>query len=220
MFAVIKKSNLVLLLLLTATFASSTGCIQELAQLLYVIKGHKVEPPFKALKEKKVALVCTSDAAAFGPDSLSVTITKHIAILMATSNDKITIAAPAKVEEFIDANGWEDDNDSPRKLGEAVEADFVVVIDVEDYSIHEGSTLYKGRSEWTANAFDVADEGKLVFSAGPKQFTFPEAGRPSIQTSEREFESFYLARLCDQISRQFVSYDKLETYADDAAFLP
>jgi len=218
MFAVIKKSNLVLLLLLTATFASSTGCIQEIAQLIYVIKGHKVEPPFKALKDNKVAIVCTSDAAAFGPDSLSVTITKHIGILMATSNDKITIAAPAKVEEFIDANGWEDD--SPSKLGEAVDADYVVVIDVEDYSIHEGATLYKGRSEWTATAFDVANEGKMVFSVGPRQFTFPEAGRPSIQTSEREFESFYLARLCDRISKQFVTYDKLETYAEDAAFLP
>ena len=132
MFAAIKKSNLALLLLLAATFVTSTGCIQEMAQLLYVIKGHKVEPPFKGLKEKKVAIVCTSDAAAFGPDSLSVTMTKHIGILMVTSNDKITIAAPAKVEEFIDANGWEDD--SPHKLGEAVEADFVVVIDVEDYS--------------------------------------------------------------------------------------
>jgi len=218
MFAVIKKSNLVLLLLLAATFASSTGCIQEIAQLIYVIKGHKVEPPFKALKEKKVAIVCTSDAAAFGPDSLSVTIAKHLGILLVTSDDKITIAAPAKVEEFIDANGWEDG--SPHKLGEAVGADFVIVIDVEDYSIHEGATLYKGRSEWTASAFDVANEGKLAFSVGPRLFTFPEAGRPSIQTSEREFESFYLARLCDRISKQFVSYDKLETYAEDAAFLP
>jgi len=218
MFAVIKKSNLVLLLLLAATFATSTGCIQEIAQLLYVIKGHRVEPPFPALKDKKVAIVCTSDAAAFGPDSLSVTMTKHIGILMATSNDKITIAAPAKVDEFVDANGWGDD--SPRKLGEAVEADFVVVIDIEDYSIHEGSTLYKGRCEWTASAYDVANEGKIAFSVGPKHFAFPETGRPSIQTSERQFESFYLARLCDRISKQFVTHDKLESYAEDALIIP
>ena len=218
MFAVIKKSNLILLLLVAATFATSTGCIQEMAQLLYVIKGHKIEPAFPGLKGKKVAIVCTSDAAAFGPDSLSVTMTKHIGILLATSTDKITVAAPAKVEEFMDANGWEDD--SPGKLGEIVEADFVVVIDVEDYSIHEGATLYKGRSEWTASAFDVANEGKLAFSVGPNQFTFPETGRPSIQTSEREFESFYLARLCDRISKQFVTYDKLESYAEDAIIIP
>ena len=134
MFAAIKKSNLVLLLLLTATFATSTGCIQEIAQLLYVIKGHRIAPPFEALKEKKVAIYCTSDAAAFGPDSLSVTMTKHLGILLATSNDKITVAAPAKVEEFVEANGWGDD--SPCKLGEAVLADFVIVVDVEDYSIH------------------------------------------------------------------------------------
>ncbi len=218
MFAVIKKTNLALLLVLAATFATSTGCIQEMAQLLYVIKGHKVEPPFAALKEKKVAIVCTSDAAAFGPDSLSVTITKHIGILLATSGDKITIAAPAKVDEFVDANGWEDD--SPHKLGQAVEAEYVVVIDIDDYSIHEGATLYKGRSEWTASAYDIANEGKIVFSVGPKHFAFPETGRPSIQSSEREFESFYLARLCDRISKQFITYDKMESYAEEAITLP
>lgn len=218
MFAKIKKTNLALLLVLAATFVTSTGCIQEMAQLLYVIKGHKVEPAFPDLKEKKVAIVCNSDAAAFGPDSLSVTITKHIGILLATSNDKITIAAPAKVEEFVDANGWGDD--SPLKLGEAVEADYVIVIDVDDYSIHEGATLYKGRSEWTAGAYDIANEGKIAFSVGPNQFAFPETGRPSIQSSEREFESFYLARLCDRISKQFITYDKMESYAEDAMILP
>ncbi len=218
MFAVSKRNKLILLLALAATFTCSTGCVQELAQLLYVIKGHKVDPVFPGLKNKKVAIVCNSDAAAFGPDSLSVTMTKHIGIALATSNDKITLAAPAKVEEFIDANGWEDD--SPAKLGEAVDADYVVVVDLEEYSIHEGATLYKGRSEWTVNAYDIENGGTLAFSNGPNQYTFPDAGRPSLGTSERVFESFYLTRLCDRISKQFITHDKLDSYADDALAIP
>ena len=220
MFAAIKKNLLTLLLVLvtTATLAVSTGCIQEMAQLMYVIKGHKIDPPFQGLHEKKVAIVCNSDAQSFGPDALSVTIAKHLGITFVTSEDKITIVAPAKVAEYIDANGWEED--SAGKLGEAVGADFVVVVEVDGYSIHEGPTLYKGRSDWTASAYDVANGGKLAFSNGPNHFAFPETGRPSLQTSERVFESFYLARLTDSISKQFISYDKMETYAQDAMILP
>ena len=218
MFAALKINSLVLLFVLATAVVTSTGCIQEMAQLLYVIKGHKVEPAFAALKEKKVAIVCNSDAAAFGPDALSVTIAKHIGLALATSEDQITIAAPAKVEEFIDANGWQED--SPAQLGQAVGADYVIVIEVEDYSIHEGPTLYKGRSDWTASAYDVANDGKIAFSNGPNHFAFPETGRPSLRTSERVFESFYLSRLCDRISKQFVTYDKMESYADEAMMLP
>jgi len=218
MFSVLRINNLALLLVLAATVVTSTGCIQEMAQLLYVIKGHKVEPAFPALKEKKVAVVCNSDAAAFGPDALSVTIAKHIGLALVTSEDKITIASPARVEEFVDANGWHED--SPAKLGEAVEADYVIVIDVDDYSIHEGPTLYKGKSEWTASAYDVANDGKIAFSNGPNHFAFPETGRPSLHTSERAFESFYLGVLCDRISKEFVTYDKMDTYAKEAMTLP
>ena len=214
MFAALKHNHLVLLFLVAATLATSTGCIQEMAQLMYVIKGHKVEPPFAALKEKKVAIVCNSDAAAFGPDALSVTVAKHLAIALATSTDKITIAAPAKVEEYLDGSVWKEERAA--ELGEAVGADYVIVVDVEEYSIHEGATLYKGRSEWTASAYDVAKDGTMVFSNGPNHFAFPLDGRPSMQSSEREFESFYLARLCDRISKQFISYDKMESYADEA----
>ena len=220
MFAALKKYCLVLLLALAtiSTLVITTGCIQEMAQLMYVIKGHKIEPPFQGLKEKTVAIVCNSDAPAFGPDALSVTIAKHLGITFVTSEDKITIAAPAKVAEYIDANGWQEG--SAGKLGKAVGADYVIVVEVDGYSIHEGPTLYKGRSDWTASAYDVANDGQLVFSNGPNHFAFPETGRPSLQTSERVFESFYLARLTDRISKQFVSYDKMETYAADAMILP
>lgn len=219
MFAGLKINNLVLLLAVAATVVTTTGCIQEMAQLLYVIKGHKVEPAFPALKEKKVAIVCNSNATAFGPDALSVTIAKHIGLALVTSEDQITIAAPAKVDEFIEANGgWREEYAA--QLGDAVGADYVIVIEVEDYSIHEGPTLYKGRSEWTASAYDVANDGKIAFSNGPNHFAFPATGRPSLQTSERVFESFYLGRLCDRISKQFVTYDKMDSYADEAMMMP
>jgi hypothetical protein len=208
-----ERSLLFVALILTCVVSS--GCIQEMAQLLYVIKGHEVAPAFEGLEGKKVAVVCNSDANAFGPDSLSVTIAKHISIAMSASNDKISVVSPKRVEAFIDENGWSD-GDSPEKLGKAVAADFVVVIEIENYSIHEGATLFKGRSDWTASVYDMEKDGSVTFAKGPELFVFPETGRPSLQTSERQFESFYLTRLCDRISKLFVTHDKMASYADDA----
>lgn len=208
-----QRSILLLLVALTCVFSS--GCIQEMAQLLYVIKGHDVPPAFEGLSEKKVAIVCNSDARAFGPDSLSVTIAKHIGISMAASKDDISVISPKRVGSFIDENGWSED-ESPEKLGQAVGADYVVVIEIENYSIHEGATLFKGRADWTASVYDIGKEGSVTFAKGPELFVFPETGRPSLQTTERQFESFYLSRLCDRISKLFVTHDKMASYADDA----
>jgi hypothetical protein len=203
------------LVVLALVCSSSVGCIQEMAQLLYVIKGHDVPPAFEGLSEKKVAVVCNSDARAFGPDSLSVTIAKHIGISMAASKDKISVISPKRVESFIDENGWSED-ESPVKLGEAVGADYVVVIEIENYTIHEGATLFKGRSDWTASVYDMEKDGSVTFAKGPELFVFPETGRPALQTTERQFESFYLSRLCDRISKLFITHDKMASYADDA----
>ena len=54
---------------------------------------------------------------------------------------------------------------------------------------------------------------------GPKHFEFPESGRPAIQTTDRQFEAYYLAHLTQHITRQFYDHDQLDTVAEDAAAL-
>ena len=46
---------------------TTVGCMGGLAQLLYVIKGHKIPAEFNGLEGKRVAVVCISDASAYGP---------------------------------------------------------------------------------------------------------------------------------------------------------
>jgi hypothetical protein len=55
-----------------------------------------------------------------------------------------------------------------------------------------------------------------VFHRGPEEYTFPKAGRPSIQNNDRVFETAYLDKLCDFLARRFYDFDKKETIAEDA----
>lgn len=209
------RQGLVLFLVL-GLLVSSSGCIGGLAQLLYVIKGHKSPPEYPGLAKKRVAVVCVSDASAYGPDTLSYTVSKYVSIKLANNEEDITLVPPAEIEEYLDLNGW--DESQLVDLGSNVKADMVVVVEVGAYSIHEGATLFKGRSDLTVKVFDIQKKGQQVYERGPEEFVFPENGRPSLQTSERQFEAFYLARLTDHITNLFLEHDKLDSFADDAMF--
>jgi hypothetical protein len=193
---------------------SSSGCINQLAGLLYVIKGHKMPPKFEGLAGKRVAVLCLSDASAYGPDTLTYTVSKHIGVKIAQGVKGVQVVGPSKIESWIDENGW--DESKVVDLGKGVKADMVVVIEIGSYSIHEGATLYKGRADLTVTVYDIKKDGQISFADGPDLFAFPENGRPTVQTSDRQFESFYLARLTDHISKLFVPYDRMDSFADDA----
>lgn len=193
---------------------TSTGCINQMAQLLYVIKGHQVPPKFDGLQGKRVAVLCLSDASAYGPDTLTYTVSKHVGIKIAQGVKEVEVVGPGKIESWIDENGWEESR--VVSLGKGVNADMVIVIEIGSYSIHEGATMYKGNADLTVTVYDIEKNGQISFADGPDIFSFPENGRPSIQTSDRQFESFFLARLTEHISKLFVAYDKMESFADDA----
>ena len=193
---------------------TSTGCINQMAGLLYVIKGHKIPPKFEGLEGKRVAVLCLSDASAYGPDTLTYTVAKHVGIKIATGVKGVKVVGPGVIESWIDENGWEESK--VVALGEGVKADMVIVIEVGSYSIHEGATMFKGKADLTVTVYDIVKNGQISFADGPDLFAFPENGRPAVQTSDRQFESFYLARLTEHISKLFVAYDKMESFADDA----
>jgi hypothetical protein len=203
-----------LFVILPMIVVSSSGCIGAMSQLMYVIKGHKVPAKYEGLEEKKVAVLCLSDASAYGPDTLTYTVSKFVSVKLAQGVKDAEIIHPSKIENWIDENGWEESNVVP--LGKDVGADMVVVIEIGSYSIHDGATIYKGSADLNVSVYDIEKNGQVSFVHGPDVFSFPENGRPAIQTTERKFETFYLARLTEYISRLFVPHDKMETFADDA----
>jgi hypothetical protein len=186
-----------LFVILPMIVVSSSGCIGAMSQLMYVIKGHKVPAKYEGLEEKKVAVLCLSDASAYGPDTLTYTVSKFVSVKLAQGVKDAEIIHPSKIENWIDENGWEESNVVP--LGK-----------------HDGAPIYKGSADLNVSVYDIEKNGQVSFVHGPDVFSFPENGRPAIQTTERKFETFYLARLTEYISRLFVPHDKMETFADDA----
>lgn len=193
---------------------TTTGCINQMAQLLYVIKGHQIPAKFQGLEGKRVAVICLSDASAYGPDTLTYTVAKHVSSKIANGLKDVDVIGQNKIENWLDQYGW--DGDNVLALGEDVKADMVVVIEIGSYSIHEGATIFKGKADHSVTVYDIQKDGRTSFAQGPDLFSFPENGRPVIQTTERQFEAFFLSRLTEHISRLFVPYDKMDAFADDA----
>ena len=174
-----------------------------------------VEAAFNGLEEKKVAVVCISDASAYGPDTLTYTIANALSLKLAQGlNEEMTIIPVSLVEQWIDTHGW-DERDF-LALGQGVGADSVVAVDVKSYSIHEGSTMLKGKSDVTATVYNVGKGGQVDFNYGPKIFEYPTHGRPATQTSERDFETLYLGQLVIDLAKQFTPHDHFDTFASDA----
>lgn len=201
---------------LLAFLLTQAGCVGFLSQMIYTIKGHDVEPAYKGLNGKRVAVVCVSDNSAYGPDTLTYTVSQAVGILLANGLDEDSqVIAPARIEEWIDNNNWNETEYV--ELGRGVDADMVVAIEIASYSLTEGSTLFKGKADVTVTVYDIEKNGQVPYSATPQHFVFPRHGRPAIQTSEREFEAFYLSQLTTMIANHFLVHDKLESFARDAA---
>lgn len=191
-----------------------TGCVGLATQLLYVIKGHQAPAAYDGLKNQRVAVICIADSRSFGPNPLADTVSRSVGSLLASEVKKVTIIAPSEIENWIDRNGW--DEKDFYQIGQGVKADKVVAIEMGGYSIREGQTLYKGRCELTVSVFDIKNGGSLAFSQGPKEYAFPQNGRPAIQTTERKFEAMYLGKLTKHVATLFYKHDALETVAEEA----
>lgn len=199
---------------LMVAIVASTGCMGVMSQLMYVIKGTNVPASYAGLNEKRVAVVCVSDASAYGPDPLTYTISNALSVKLARGLKKSMVIPVTKIEQWIDTHGW--DQRDFTQLGKGVEADVVVAVDVSSYTIHEGSTMFKGKSDVTVTVYDVEKEGEIDFHYGPKFYEFPKTGRPAIQTTDREFEAMYLGQLVIHLANQFVDHDKMDAFAADA----
>lgn len=202
------------MLLLASALVVFPGCTGMMTQLMYVIKGHTMPADFDGLEGKKIAVVCVSDASAYGPDPLTYSVSNALSIKLARGLKESSVVPVTKVEEWIDTHGW-DERDFVA-LGEGIGVDAVVAVDIASYTIHEGSTMFKGRADITATVYNIQKEGQIDHHYGPKIFEFPKTGRPAIQTTDRQFEAMYLGQLVIHLANQFCEHDHLDSFASDA----
>mgnify|MGYP002032193437 CR=1 FL=1 len=147
-----RVSQLVLSLVLLIVLLSSAGCIGLTANLIKAWTGMVVDAEFDELIGKRVAVVCLSDTASFGPGPIGDELAIEVAYLLKTSVDGIAVVHQQEIDDWKDENDW--DQIDFREIGRGVGADMVIAINLHALSLRDGATMFRGQSEAEVVVYD------------------------------------------------------------------
>jgi len=193
----------------------AAGCQSVLVTAMYLIKGTDVDPDFKELKGKKVAVVCRPMVTLQYRDSnAGRDLARQITLLLQEKVPKIKTIDQQKVSKWTDENTWEEYSE----VGKALNADMVVGVDLEGFSIFQGQTLYQGKANATIKVYDCRKNNKLVYEKTiPTSVYPPNTGIPTSDRSEAAFRREFIHVLADQIARHFYAHDPHADVGQDIA---
>lgn len=189
---------------------SSTGCVANLAAvMMHAWRGETVEAQYDGLQDHRVAVVCLSDSSMYAGQ-----LSQSVERLLATHVPDIETVPQVDVYGWLDANDWNELDFA--QLGEGVDAEFVVAIELDSFRLYDGMTMYKGRADVVVSVHDVANEGEVVFRTSSFQFEFPNS-TPLATTdmAESQFRRMFMNALARQIAKTFYSYNIHEDLAVD-----
>jgi hypothetical protein len=208
------RSRLFALLALLILVAAQSGC-NAVMLAGYLIGGPPTsDPDFHVRtkqeldggkKKKNVVLVyCYAPKELkWDNESVDYDLAKHVAHRLL--QNKIKVIDPDQVY------AWLDKNDKWRKtaeLGKHFKVDYVVHIDVKDYSLYEATStnLYRGRADIIVNVVKMNEDktdGKVIYTNPVKSFFPTQAPVDTSQMSFAEFRKHYLSALSEEIGRLF-----------------
>jgi len=208
-----RAKGLFAMLLLATTLCPLFGCHSALATAMYVINGHMIDPEFEGLAEKRVAVVCQPLVELqYRNSSAAESIARNVGILLRKNGKNIKVIDPRKVAEWVDENTW----DEYSEIGKAVEADIVVGIDLEGFSLFQGQTLYQGRANLAIKVFDCQKKEVVFEKLLPEIAYPPNTGVPTSDKQESIFRREFIAVVSDEIGRHFYSHDPYANFAMDS----
>lgn len=193
---------------------SCTGCASALATAMWVIKGTNVDAEYEGLSEKRVAVVCRQLASlAYRDSTVPRDLATQVGNLLSTNGHKIRVIDQQDVAQWTDENAWEDFTE----IGKALEADMVVGIELEDFKLHQGQTLFQGRANVHIKIYDLKDGGKLVYDKPAPQTVYPpNTGIPTSEKQESLFRREFVLVLAEDIARRFYAHDSYVNFARDS----
>lgn len=202
---------------LAIAVAPASGCTGLMTTIAYLVVGTDLPAEYDGLKGKKVAVVCRPMVSLQVRNStVHKEIARAVSALLEQKVSKIQIVDQRKVDEWSDENTWDD----YAEVGKALKADMVVGIDLEDFTVLEGQTLYQGKANVTVKVIDCAGKSKVPFERTLPQIVYPpNHGVPTSDRQESQFRREYVAYLADHIARHFYPHDPYNDWAQDAAAL-
>lgn len=202
----------------SAALCLQVGCVGSTATLLYWLRGAKVEAEFDGLEDKRVAVVCVSDASSYGQNTSAEALARFLELSLRSNVQGIDVVRQDDVLDWIDNNDWDQIDFS--QIGRGVEAEMLLAVEVSGYSLTNGKTLYQGRADITVSVYDIGDDARLVFRKTLPQYEYPKnGGQPATDTTRGRFEEKFLYMLSEKIANYFYDYEMITDFSQDAAVI-
>jgi hypothetical protein len=190
-----------------------SGC-NLIATAIYVVDGQNARAEYPGLKGKRVAVVCRPITSLhFRDSSVSRDLAKEVGVLLKNNVPKMTLVDPREVAEWADENNWEE----YAEIGKALNADMVVGIDLEEFNLYQGQTLYQGKSNIRLLVYDVAASKDAAWERTMPQSVYPpNAPIPASDDQESHFRRKFVTYLARQIAHHFYDHDSTVDFANDS----
>jgi len=200
-------------LAVVALLLASAGCMAPILTGMYLFGAADTKAQYKELKKKKVVVVChpITDLQYSNMSAVNE-ISRQIGLKLKENVSSLKLVDPQAVERWMDENQWED----AAEIGRAFQADKVVLVELESFSVLLGQTLYQGKASYALKVIDCKT-GEVDLEASPNPVSWPE--NSAVSTSEKpenKFRMQFIGVLADKIARHFYSYDARNYFADDA----
>jgi len=199
---------------LIAMFAAigMSGCSAG-AMALYIVKGTNVEAECEELRNRSVVVVCRPGAMIqYNNSDVARALAKQLGILLKENVRHVEVISQRKVEDWTDENVWTD----YQELGEALEAELVLSVDLEAFSLYQGQTLYQGRANVSFTLIEVETGETLFEKIMPQTVYPPNTGIPTSDRQEPEFRRQFIRELAYEIGRHFYAHDTRLDFAKDS----
>ena len=210
------RTTYALALALTAcAIITSGGCAPILATAMYVWDGGNMAPAeCEALKGHRVVVLCKPPASnEYRNAGASRAIATKVSELLVKNVKNIDVVNPREVDKWIDESDWGDF----RELAQAVHADTVVHVELEDFDLYKGKTLYQGRTDVSVSVYDVKNRNRLVWDRHLGEVLYPvNSGIPAQDKPVQQFEAEFVDIVAQRISQNFYRHDPNEGFALDA----
>ena len=197
--------------------SSTTGCIQSiLATGIYLWQGGNVVPAqCEELNGERVVVVCRPPSTnEYRHAGASRSIGKRVSALLKENMKNVDVVSPREVDNWIDEQDWENFKD----LGRAVKATRIVYIELDNFDLYKGTTLYQGDADVHVTVYDMTKrDGDQIWSRNVGQILFPRnAGIPSADKSVQEFQDQFVEVVSVQTASLFYKHDPNADFALDA----
>ncbi|HEX7375891.1 MAG TPA: hypothetical protein VF278_02205 [Pirellulales bacterium] len=185
--------------------STQVGCVKLLTTVAYFVKGTNDPAEFEGLKDKRVAIVCRPlvelryGSAGTAANDLAI----RVGQLLRAKVKRVKVVKQSQVNDWTDENPDQELED----IGRGVKADVVLGIDIEQFSLLLGQTIYQGKAVVRLSACNVAD-GEVLWEKTMRQVVWPARGGVSTQDKPlQEFQRDYLEVLATEIGNHFYPHD-------------